>query len=50
MRPKTRQLCDQIRRKVKSNITGEPEFKNNDDIIETAVTNFYNALKKEMFL
>lgn len=50
MRPKTRQLCDQIRRKVKSNITGEPEFKNNDDIIENAVTNFYNALKKEKFL
>jgi len=31
-------------------VEGEPEFKNNDDIIENAVTNFYNALKKEKFL
>ena len=46
MRPKTKQLCDEIRRKVKSNITGEPEFKNQDDIIEAAVVQFYNALKK----
>jgi|TARA_E500000318_G_C3359580_1_gene134146 hypothetical protein len=50
MNSKTRQLCDQIRRKVKSNITGEAEFKHNDDIIEAAIVQFYNALKKEKHL
>jgi hypothetical protein len=50
MRPKTRQLCEEIRRKVKSNITGEAEFKHQDDIIDAAITQFYNALKKGKYL
>ena len=50
MTGKTLQLLNTIRRKVKSQVTGEPEFKNNDQIIEAAVTNYYNLLKKEKHL
>jgi len=50
MTGKTMQLLNTIRTKVKSQITGEKEFKNNDQIIEAAVINYYNILKKEKHL
>ena len=50
MRPKTKQVCDKIRTKLKSRITGEPEFKNNDDIVEAAVNQFYNSLRQAKYL
>ena len=50
MTGKTMQLLNTIRTRVMSQITGEREFKNNDQIIEAAVTNYYNLLKKEKHL
>ena len=50
MTSKTMQLLNEIKRKVKSQITGQPEFKHVDQIIEAAVMQYYNALKREKHL
>jgi len=50
MTSKTNQLVNEIKRKVKSQITGLAEFKTTDQVIETAVINYYNQLKKERHL
>lgn len=50
MTSKTMQLLNEIKRKVKSQITGQPEFKHVDQIIEAAVVQYYNALKREKHL
>ena len=50
MTSKTNQLVNEIKRKVKSQITGLPEFKTTDQVIETAVINYYNQLKREKHL
>ena len=47
---KTNQLVNEIKRKVKSQITGLAEFKTTDQVIETAVINYYNQLKREKHL
>lgn len=46
MTGKTQSLVNQIRTKVISRITKQPEFKNADAVIEAAVINFYNQLKR----
>jgi hypothetical protein len=50
MTGKTSQICNEIQRKVISNITGKPEFKNKEEIVETAVMMLYQSLKKEKIL
>ncbi len=50
MNSKTRQLCDTIRRKVKNPVKDGPMFKDNNEILELAVINYYDALKKEKYL
>ena len=50
MTPKSKQMCDQIRKKLISKITGESEFKNNDAVMDATIINFYNKLKKERYI
>ena len=50
MTGKTTQICNEIQRKVISGITGKPEFKNKDEIVETAIMMLYQSLKKEKIL
>ena len=50
MTGKTSTLAEEIRRKVISKITKNPEFKNKDEVIEAAMVNYYNQLKKEKIL
>lgn len=50
MTGKTSQICNEIQRKVISSITGKPEFKNKEEIVEMAVMMFYKSLKKEKIL
>ena len=50
MTGKTSTLAEEIRRKVISKITKNPEFKNRDEVIEAAMVNYYNKLKKEKIL
>ena len=50
MTGKTSTLAEEIRRKVISKITKNPEFKNKDEVIEAAMVNYYNQLKREKIL
>lgn len=50
MNPKTKQLCDTIRRKVKNPVKSGPMFADNNEILEIAVSEYYQALKKERYL
>ena len=50
MTAKTIQLLNEIKRKVKSQITGQPEFKHVDQIVGVAVMQYYNSLKREKHL
>ena len=47
---KTRQLCNEIRRKVQNPIKGGPEFSTEKDVLEEAVKLYYEYLKKEKIL
>jgi len=47
---KTRSLIQEIKRKVKSPITGTCEFSNDDTIIDLAVQRLYEQLKKKRLL
>ena len=44
---KTRSLIQEIKRKVKSPITGTNEFSNDDTIIDLAVQRLYEQLKQQ---
>lgn len=50
MTGKTTMLINEIKRKVKNSLTKEPEFKTTDQIVEAAVIDYYNRLKREKFL
>jgi hypothetical protein len=50
MTGKTTSLAEEIRRKVISKVTRNPEFKNRDEVIEAAVIAYYNQLKKDKLL
>lgn len=50
MTGKTSTLSEEIRRKVISKVTRNPEFKNRDEVIEAAVIAFYNQLKREKII
>jgi len=50
MKPSTKRMCEEIRKKVKSKVTMEPEFKNIDDVINYSVLAFHNQLKKDRYL
>ena len=50
MNSKTSNMASEIQRKVISKITKNPEFKNKEEVIETAVLNYYNQLKGSKLL
>ena len=50
MTGKTTTLAEEIRRKVISRVTRNPEFKNKDEVIEAAVIAYYNQLKRDKLL
>jgi len=50
MTGKTQSLVNQIRTKLISKITKQPEFKNTDAVIEAAVINFYEQLRKDRLI
>ena len=50
MKPSTKRICEEIRKKVKSKVTMEPEFKSIDDVIDYSVLSFHNQLKKDRYL
>jgi hypothetical protein len=50
MTGKTSSLVEEIKRKVISKVTKNPEFKNKDEVIEAAVIAFYNQLKRDKIL
>ena len=47
MNSKTRQLCDKIRKKLVSKVTGKPEYKNVDEVCSDAVEMYHDQLKKQ---
>ena len=50
MTGKTSSLAEEIRRKVISRITRNPEFKSKDEVIEASVIAYYNQLKRDKIL
>ena len=50
MKTATKRMCEEIRKKVKSKVTADPEFKSIDEVIDYSVQTFYNQLKKERYL
>lgn len=50
MTGKTSSLAEEIRRKIISRVTRNPEFKNKDEVIEAAVIAYYNQLKRDKLL
>lgn len=50
MKTATKRMCEEIRKKVKSKVTADPEFKSIDEVIDYSVLTFYNQLKKERYL
>ena len=48
--PKTRSLIREIQTKLKSKVTGIPEFQNSDVVIDYAFKSLYDKLKKDKFL
>ena len=50
MNSKTRSLIQEIKRKVKSPITGTYEFSNDDAVVDLAVQRLYEQLKKARLL
>jgi len=50
MNSKTRSLIQEIKRKVKSPITGTYEFTNDDAVIDLAMQRLYEQLKQQRIL
>ena len=50
MNSKTRSLIQEIKRKVKSPITGSNEFANDDAVLDLAVQRLYEKLKQQRIL
>lgn len=50
MNSKTRMLIQEIKKKVKSPVTGANEFSSDDTVIEFAVQKFYELLKQKRIL
>ena len=50
MKSSTKKMCEEIRKKVKSKVTMEPEFKSIDDVVDYSVLAFHNQLKKDRYL
>jgi len=50
MNSKTRSLIQEIKRKVKSPITGINEFTNDDAVLDLAVLRLYEQLKQQRIL
>jgi hypothetical protein len=48
--PKTRSLLREIQTKLKSKVTGIPEFQNSDAVIDHAIKILYEKLKKDKYL
>jgi len=47
---KTNNRLLEIQRKVKSTITGQPEFKTRDEVIDLAVEQLHEQLKRQKLL
>jgi hypothetical protein len=47
---KTQSRLQEIQRKVKSNTTGKQEFKHRDEVIDLAVEQLYEQLKRQKLL
>jgi hypothetical protein len=47
LKTQTKQQINEIRKKVKSSITGQQEFPSDDAVIEYAIQQLYNQLKKQ---
>lgn len=47
MKTQTKQQINEIRKKLKSAVTGIPEFSTDDAVIEYAVQQLFNQLKKQ---
>ena len=43
-------MCEEIRKKLKSRVTADPEFKSIDEVIDYSVLSFYEQLRKGKFL
>jgi hypothetical protein len=50
MTSKTRNLIREIQAKVKSSVTGQKEFANDDAVIDYAIATVYDQLKKQRLL
>ena len=50
MNAKSRSLINEIKSKVKSSVTGKPEFADEASIIDVAIAQFYENLKKQRIL
>jgi len=50
MTSKTRILMREIQNKVKSTITGQKEFPNDDAVIDYAIKTIYDLMKKQKVL
>ena len=50
MNSKTRTLIQEIKRKIKSPITGTYEFANDDAVLDLAVQRLYEQLKRQRIL
>jgi hypothetical protein len=50
MNSKTAQLCNEIQKKVISRLTGKPEFKSREEVIQEAVMAYHQSLKKGKIL
>ena len=50
MTGKTNQLVNEIKRKLVSRVTKNPEFKSTDEVVKAAVINYYNQLKRDKLL
>ena len=50
MTSKTRNLIREIQSKVKSSVTGQSEFANDDAVIDYAIATAYDQLKKQRLL
>lgn len=50
MTGKTNQLINEIKKKLVSKVTRKPEFKSSEEVLEAAVVNYYNQLKRDRLL
>lgn len=50
MNSKTTSILKEIQKKVLSPATKKPEFRNTDEVIDAAVNEYYQTLKKQRIL